>query len=134
MITRAAGRDIPLIVDLGARFHAAAGERGTFDPVVFAETVRNILSGGAWFVSRRGMIGGLLARSAFDRRIIAHECFWYAEDGRGMDLLRAWLKWAENNADEVRMDYLPRMQGERVGPVLERLGMQRDNQGMRLCA
>lgn len=125
---RAAGEDdLPLILDLGARFHAAAGEQGTFCPDTFGDFCRTLMEEerGALFVSDRGMIGGLVWPSPWSRGVmVSLESFWWAEDGAGTALRRAFETFAGQWGAKPRMGFLHALRGAAVARVLRADGYQ----------
>jgi len=89
--------DIPRCVEMGARFFRDSGQSGGFVADHFADTLASLIEQdrAALIVSDRGMIGGVLVPSFCNRDwLIAVELFWWAEDGQGLRLLRAFEDWA----------------------------------------
>ena len=85
---------------------------------------------GCIFVTDKGMIGGHIAPLPWDATFrVANEVFWWAEDGRGADLVRAYEEWA-TKADEVRMAFLINLRPTATGRVLSRLGYMGVEMGM----
>lgn len=89
--------DLDLVVRLGVAFHAASPH--SVDPVDMEEwrafASRLIESGGV-FVSDGGMIGGALCPMYFNPAVVyAYELFWYAPDGSGRALNKAFREWAK---------------------------------------
>lgn len=97
--------DLPLILELGAALHAAIRLPGTYDRASFEGFVLPLLYRGGVFVSRRGMIGGIVWPSMWNNEyLIATEGFWWAEDGHGLALVRAFEAWARSEgASEVQV-------------------------------
>lgn len=95
-VTRATPNDIPHIVALGEKNFRAMGNLGAFDPITAAQSLENLFNNaGAAFISRRGMIGGMIAPYwAAPTNVQAIELFWYSEDGKGAHLLGAFERWA----------------------------------------
>ncbi len=116
--------DFPMMVELGARFHAASDEGGEFCPRVFTDFLRLLLSDGCIFVSERGMIGGLVSPSPWAKdHLIAMEAFWWAEDGRGMSLVRAYEAWAKSvGAGSICMGFIEATEPKRVEKILRECG------------
>jgi hypothetical protein len=50
----------------------------------------------AVFITDKGFIMGLIQPIVFSRRWNAYEIAWFSEDGSGLDLLKAFAKWATN--------------------------------------
>lgn len=103
----ATAEDMANVLDMGETFHRESGQLGRFDPATFATTIHGLMHqpNAALIVSERGMIGGVLVPSFCDANWIqAIELFWWAQDGQGIALLRAFEDWAESvGADEVRI-------------------------------
>lgn len=117
----ASTEDIPIMVEWGARFHAAGGLKMPYSPEKVADLLDGLIAGGGVFISSTGMIGGaLVSPYCTDDWKMAVELFWWA-DGGGMALLRAFEDWARSNgADEIRMTSLGVL--ERATQILARKG------------
>lgn len=88
--------DVQHILRLGAKNHERAGRRGDYDAKAAQQLVEVIVAGGGCFVTEGGMIGGLIAPFwASPEDVEAWEMFWFAEDGRGLELLDAFTAWAK---------------------------------------
>jgi len=127
VIRAASVEDLAHIIELAARRHAASGAPGVFDAGVLARSLRqHVLPGGGCFVSDRGVIAGMLAPLWYDEAYrVAFEWFWWAEDGRGRDLLAAFEAWAVAlGADEIRMSAVDAHRGGAVSRVLVGRGYQ----------
>lgn len=127
MIRPAGEADLPLILDMGAKFHAAAKPGGVFCAETFGEFCRHLIreDHGCLFVSERGMIGGFAWPLPFSaNHLIAMDAFWWAEDGRGMALLRALEDWAEARGAELRIGFVGLRPGS-VERALNRRGYRR---------
>lgn len=100
--------DIPDIVEMLRRFHAASGEPFEFDPLASETSLRGMIEAGGVFRTAAGAIGGIVSPSWASRSwICAVELFWWAEDGRGVSLLSAFERWAKSQgANEIRMTTL----------------------------
>lgn len=102
--------DLAKVTDLGARFHAMSGVKAPFHAPTFAAFASSLIDGdqGVILVTDGGMVGGMIAPpyTSPDWKM-AVEVFWFADDGRGLALLRGFERWAEEKgADEVRMTTL----------------------------
>lgn len=91
--------DIPRLVGLAEAEHARSPWRGlpfdaSFVGARFKEFIESF--GSVVFTTPGGYLGALLQPIGFSRAAIAVEYAFYAEDGRGMDLLRAFESWGEN--------------------------------------
>jgi hypothetical protein len=102
IIRRATREDLPALVALALREHAASQMA---NQPIDLEHVQNSFLGvihslsGAVFVSEqggtvRGLIAGIVQPGLFNRRQTAYELLWYAEDGSGLRLLAALKDWA----------------------------------------
>lgn len=104
-------------IEMGRKFHAAAGISGEFNAEDFAATVAAIDAAGGLFTSEAGMIGGLVAPAFYNSsHLIAYELFWWAEDGTGIRLLRKFERWAAaSGANEIRISTLASLPGAERG-------------------
>jgi len=100
--------DMPLILEMGAAFHKAAGNEFDLDTDATAESVAKMMEVGCVLITDRGMIGGTLAPAWCQPNwTYAIELFWWAEDGRGRELLRGFEEWARRcGANELRLTTL----------------------------
>ena len=99
MITRATPDDIPHIVRLGRANYAAMNDDDAYDSAAAERFLRDVIfAHGAAFISRGGMIGGILSpRWCAPTVTEAVELFWFAQDGSGARLLEAWVSYAERS-------------------------------------
>jgi len=122
MIRPATPADIPTLLAMGRRFHAASGMPAPFDAdATGAVLARLIGGGGVVLLTDRGCIGGILAPLWFAPAWrMAVEMFWWAE-GDGLALLRAFEAWARaEGAQEVRMTTLHAL--PRADAIMRRRG------------
>jgi hypothetical protein len=92
--------DIPRIVALGREnFAAIHGTDAGYDPAAAARFLQDVVfERGAVFLSRAGIIGGVLCPVWHAPGIVeAVEMMWFARDGMGGLLLRKWCVYAERN-------------------------------------
>lgn len=117
---------MPLLVEMGAAFHAASGEAGEFCPDTVIRFLRYLMREGCLFVSERGMIGGFAWPSPWSRdHRIAMEAFWWAEDRNGSALMQAFEDWAASiGAQDIRMGYLHKLAPEKVERKLRSRGYE----------
>ena len=107
MIRAARLDDMENVLQMGAKFHKVSQMPCLYDREAFSHMIGEMIKSDecAVFVSRHGMIGGILSPAYIDpdwKQAI--ELFWWSEDGRGMALLRRFEKWAcEHGVSEVRM-------------------------------
>lgn len=129
----AAAHDLPALVDMGARFHKAGNLAGEYDGAQFAEFCQALIDGDDSVIYRSdaGMIGAHIGTLPWDATYkVAHEFFWWAEDGNGMALLRAYEAWARPRCNEIRMALLTALRPVATSAVLSRAGYQADEMGM----
>lgn len=123
MIRNAGDADIPALVEMGRRFHAASGQPMGFD----ARAVEGLLAGmivsdrACVLMTDHGGIGGVLNPAYCDPAwMMAVELFWWAERD-GLRLLRGFEDWARDmGAAEVRMTSLAAL--PRADVILRRKG------------
>lgn len=123
-VRKATEADIPLLCQLAARFHEAAQLPGEYRAETWAEFVKLgvMAAGGVFFVSERGMIGGLrLTQPWNDEYEVASEICWWSEDGHGLALLGAFEEWAAD-CNEVHMMFLETLRPSAVMRRLESRG------------
>lgn len=123
-MTPATEADIPRIVEMGRKFHIVAGIKAPFCEEATENTVRGLIESatGTVLVSDAGMIGGALVPAYCAANwTMAVELFWWAEDRRGLHLLKAFEDWAKDmGADEVRMTTIHGLDG--AARILDRRG------------
>ncbi len=117
-----------MMVELGAKFHAASDDGGEFCPTAFTGFLTLLFNEGCLFVSDRGMIGGYSWPSPWARNyVIAMEAFWWSEDGQGRALADAFEAWARSkgaygSTGSTRMAFIEATQPERVEKILRKRG------------
>ncbi len=113
--------DVPFLVEMGHKFHAAAQLPFPAEQGAVETAIRQMIEQGVVFVTERGAIGGMLSRAWINPAwVYAAEFFWWAEDGKGRALLRAFEEWArDNGANEIRMSALDHIPARKI---LERAG------------
>lgn len=118
-VRRAHADDILRIVDMVEALRAAVGGPVKVDRVWTARTLARLIGSpdaGVW-VSGGGFIAGSLQPTVISRVPIAMEHGWWASDGSGLRLLRAFEAWAaERGAALVQLSTGP------DGADLTRLG------------
>lgn len=114
--------DMPLLLEMGEAFHNAAQMPFEYDRDATAISIANMMDTGCVLVTERGAIGGLIGNAWSNPKwTYACELFWWAEDGRGLELLRGFEGWAkQSGASEVRLTSLYHL--ERAGKILVRAG------------
>lgn len=105
----AVANDIPALLDMGRRFHAASQMPFSYDEAAVSSLLDRLIASdtGAVLMSDHGVIGGAIVPAYCDPNwMIAVELFWWAEKG-GIPLLRSFEDWAISmNANEIRMTSL----------------------------
>lgn len=103
-------------------FFEASGQPGEFDADSAATFMAGVMQMGVVLRSDSGFIGGqIIPNHVAKGRSLAVELAWWATDGKGRDLLRAFEQWArENGASEVRMTSLAAI--PRSGRLLQAMG------------
>lgn len=125
MIRPATGGDVLSIVDMIERLRAAVDGPIPVDRAHAAAVVASLIADpdALVLVSDRGFVAGRLTPTIINPAPIAQELGWWAADGSGLRLLRAFERWAaERGATLVQLSTGP------VGPDLSRLGYRRAEQ------
>lgn len=127
MIRLATPEDIPAIVRMTAKLHAAAGIVLPMDPRITARFVEGLISSpmGLVMVGGSAEPDGFLAASVGSASIsmtpVAQEHGWWSQGGDGLRLLRRYEAWArEQGCFAVRMSTPPG--AERANSILQRDG------------
>lgn len=128
MIRPATNEDIPAIVGMTERLRGSVGSPLQVDRAVTTRFVRALLASplaAVWVVNGADAPSGFLAASVGTASIsmlpIAVEHGWWAEQGGGLRLLKAYLSWAEDiGCFAARMSTPPH--NERAAAILDRLG------------
>lgn len=124
-VTTATGADVCRIVDMVEHLRASVGGPVAVDRAHTAATVARLIASpdGIVLVTPGGFIAGALVATIINPAPIAQEMGWYAADGSGLRLLRAFEGWArERGALLVHLSTGP------GGPDLSRLGYRRAEQ------
>lgn len=118
--------DMPRLVEMGARFHAASpwAEVVEFDADSFAILVSGLMSAGVVLAGPQSMAACCFAPMFFNRHVIvAQEVFWWAEDGQGRALRKAMEAEAKRRgAVAMIFGNLEGMRDTAVTRVLARAG------------
>lgn len=126
MIRLASPEDIPAIVRMTAKLHAAAGIVLPMDPRVVAAFLAGLAQSPLGLVIVAGdPVSGFLAASVGSASIamtpVAQEHGWWSEGGDGLRLLRRYEAWArEQGCFAARMSTPPG--ADRANEILERNG------------
>lgn len=125
--------DLPALVDMGERFHAASRLPGKYNGADFGAYCADMIEREDAIIYRSdaGMIGGHITNPAWDASYrFATEAFWWAEDGAGAALLDAFEAWGREHAHEVRMFFLSWIKPLAVARVLSMRGYVAEEMGM----
>ena len=125
MIRPATGSDVLPIVGMIERLRAAVDGPIPVDRAHTAAVVASLIADpdALVLVSDAGFIAGRLTPTIINPAPIAQEFGWWAADGSGLRLLRAFERWAaERGAMLVQLSTGP------AGPDLARLGYRRAEQ------
>lgn len=127
MIREATSADIPAIVRMVAKLHAAAGIVLPMDPRIAARFLEALIASpvGLVLVAGDAEPDGFLAASVGAASIsmtpVAQEHGWWSNGGDGLRLLRLYEAWArEQGCFAARMSTPPN--AERINSILERSG------------
>jgi hypothetical protein len=110
--------DIPRLIGLTGRLLAASGIPQVMDPERVREVLQSLLNriDAAVWITDAGFLAASIERTVISPEPVAVEHGWYAEDGKGLHLLRALELWADCHGARVRLSTGP------DGPDLARLG------------
>lgn len=98
-VRRASQADIPALVRMASVEHSRSRFAAQpFDQNRVAISFDNVARGltSAVFISERGFIAGMVQPNLMNRFSTAYELAWYAEDGKGLQLLRTFIAWARS--------------------------------------
>ncbi len=125
MIRPATGSDVLPIVAMIERLRAAVDGPIPVDRAHTAAVVASLIADpdALVLVSGAGFIAGRLTPTIINPARIAQELGWWAADGSGLRLLRAFERWAAD-----RGAALVQLSTGAVGPDLSRLGYRRVEQ------
>jgi len=124
-VIHAAGpSDIPRIVQMAERFHNAHGQDFDFDPASAETFIANAAQRGCVLVSEASFfIGFIIPDPANFGRVVAHEAFWWSEEGKGKELRETFEEWAKAmGAAEIQFSHP--WEAKRVGKMLEKAGYE----------
>lgn len=126
MIREATKADLPDLMAMGARFHAASGLPGKYDEEACAAFVGALMDApaGVVFRSDAGLIMGMISPGYCtpDWRM-AVELAWWSEDGAGRALLSRFEEWArDNGANEMRLTSIAGLNDRRMARLFGMAG------------
>lgn len=125
MIRYAHLTDVPRIVALAREEHAMSSMRGiAFDATFTSEVAHGFVSlvGRTLLISDGGYLAGMVQPLGFTERKIALEFAWYANDGSGFELLRAFEVWAKRMGAVKVVAHDMQMRESRLQRALVRKG------------
>lgn len=138
MPRHATTHDFDRLVDLARNEHAKSSQsHRQFDALLVQHTFGEFITGlgKTVLMTDGGFIMGLVQPTLFNRCCNAYEVAWYAEDGKGIDLLHAFIKWAKNmRADEIVVHNYSGIKSERFDRVIQRCGFKPIGRSYSLCA
>ena len=111
MVRQATLSDIPELLRLGRKFHAASpyASMVRFNDEDMTATLNNLINGaGVVFKTRHAICGGLITPLLFNHKaLVGAELFLFSEKGTGLDVRKAFEKWAsDNGAKYIQMSCL----------------------------
>lgn len=118
-VIRAGAADIPRILDMAERLVAHIGTPVPVDREWMGRNVARLIAGAdsAVWVSPAGFLAGSVQPTILHPGLVGMEHGWWAEDGRGLALLRRFEAWArQRGAGVVQLSTGP------TGPDMSRLG------------
>jgi hypothetical protein len=121
--------DVPRLVALAQIEHAASRFKDrSFNKFAATANMEQAVSGllTRVFISDGGFIAGMVQPSLFNRYFTAYELCWYAEDGSGMKLLKAFADWAKKMraVDLVVSNYAGMKDESKFTRVMHRAGFE----------
>lgn len=118
--------DFDRLVELARREHAKSRlSDKPFDALLVQHTFGEFITGmgKTLLMTDGGFIMGLVQPVLFNRSCNAYEVAWYAEDGKGMELLKAFVRWAKRmRANEVIVHNYSGIKADRFDRVIQRAG------------
>lgn len=125
MIREATAGDVLAIVDMVEALRASVDGPVPVDRAWTAQTLAALIGSpdGAVWMSRAGFLAASIQRSIINPAPMAVEHGWWAADGSGLRLLRAYERWAR-----ARGAALVTLSTGSAGPDLARLGYRRAEQ------
>lgn len=104
-VRRAVVADLPRIIEYVQALTLAIDGPCEVDPKVTRETLLHFIANpnAAVFVSDAGFLAGSLGATLISSERFAHECGWFAKDGSGVRLLKAFEAFAAQHGARVRL-------------------------------
>lgn len=130
MIRPAKTDDIAAMVAMTERLRASIGSPLPVDPLATSRFVSGLLESPLGWVrvvdggeGPTGFLAASIGTASISMAPVAVEHGWWAEQGGGMALLRAYVAWArERHCFAVRMSTPP--SGDRAAVILKRIGFE----------
>lgn len=121
----AVGADIPRIIDMVEALRAEIGGPIAVDRAWTGAQLARLIGSddAAVWVSRAGFLAAEIGPSIISPERVAHEHGWWARDGQGLWLLRAYQQWAK-----AKGAVIVHLSTGACGPDLGRLGFSRAEQ------
>jgi N-acetylglutamate synthase-like GNAT family acetyltransferase len=130
MIREATIADLPMIVDLLQEFHSGTEQPQGFVRGDVYDFMRGMIEGDSAIVlvSGKGLICGFVMPTVANKAwLVCLELYWYAKDGKGYKLMKAFTDRAkELGVNEVRFSH--RSATPKIGKYLEKQGYSLDEQ------
>lgn len=110
--------DIGRIIDMVARLTEAVSGPQMVDRAHTGKTLAGLMANpqGVVFATSGGFLAATIGQTVINPEPIAYELGWFAEDGKGLRLLRAFERWAASHGARPQISTGP------TGPDLSRLG------------
>lgn len=115
---RATFADLPRLLDLTGRLVTASGIPQAMDPAYTVMTLRTLMSrpDAPIWITDGGFLAASIERTVISPQPVAVEHGWYADDGKGQWLRRAFENWATGQGARKRLSTGAN------GPDLSRVG------------
>lgn len=128
-VRRATVADIPALVEMARQEHANSRMAALpFDEVKVQHSFGEFITGMTTtvIISAGGFIMGMVQPILFNRFWNAYEMAWFANDGSGMALLKAFAKWAKDMRafDLIVHNYAGIVSADKFTRVMQRMGYQ----------
>lgn len=126
-VRRAIVDDLPALVEMARAEHASSRMAHLpFDAFKVQHSFGEFITGmtTAVFISTGGFIMGMVQPLLFNRFWNAYEMAWFANDGSGMALLKAFAKWAKDMraVDLIVHNYAGIVSADKFTRVMQRMG------------
>lgn len=126
-VRRATVDDLPALIEMAKQEHATSRMAHLpFDEIKVQHSFGEFITGMATsvFISGGGFIMGMVQPLLFNRFWNAYEMAWFASDGSGMALLKAFAKWAKDMRaiDLVVHNYAGIVSADKFTRVMQRMG------------